>query len=72
MPGLSGLDVARELASIRPSLPVVISSGYITDELRGQAREAGVRGLLEKQNTFEELGSMVGRILSLETAHKGD
>jgi PAS domain S-box-containing protein len=28
MPGLSGTDVARELARIRPGLPVVLTSGY--------------------------------------------
>jgi PAS domain S-box-containing protein len=64
MPQCSGLDVAEQLHDIRPELPVVISSGYITEELRRHARDAGVRGLLEKQNTFEELGSLVGRILS--------
>ena len=64
MPECSGLDVAHELHDIRPELPVVISSGYITEELRAQARDAGVRGMLEKQNTFEELGGLVGRILS--------
>ena len=64
MPACSGLDVARELAGIRPGLPVVISSGYITDELRAEALDAGVRGLLEKQNTFEELGKLVAQILA--------
>jgi signal transduction histidine kinase len=64
MPGFSGLDVARELAAIRPALPVVISSGYITEDLRTQARQAGARGLLEKQNTFQELSSLVGRIFA--------
>jgi PAS domain S-box-containing protein len=63
MPECSGLDLARELARVRPGLPVVVSSGYITDELRFQARGAGVRGLLEKQNTFEELGTMLASIL---------
>jgi PAS domain S-box-containing protein len=71
MPECSGLDVAHELAGIKPGLPVVISSGYITDELRNEAREAGVRGLLEKQNTFQELSRLVGRILSQETVAKG-
>ncbi len=28
MPGLSGLDLARELRSCRPDLPVLIISGY--------------------------------------------
>jgi PAS domain S-box-containing protein len=68
MPKLSGLDVARELARIRPQLPVVISSGYITEELRGQARAVGIRSLLEKQNTFEDLSTLVGSILSKESA----
>ena len=64
MPDCSGLEVAHELAGIRPELPVVISSGYITDELRAEALNAGVRGLLEKQNTFEELGKLVAQILA--------
>jgi PAS domain S-box-containing protein len=63
MPGSSGIELARELSRIRPDLPVVLSSGYITDELRTEAREVGVRGLLEKENTFEELGSLVARLL---------
>jgi len=65
MPECSGLDLAQELSRIRPELPVVISSGYITDELRALARDAGVRGLLEKQNTFEELCGLVARVLAL-------
>ena len=63
MPDVSGLDLARELARIRPRLPVVISSGYITQELRDDAHQAGVRGLLEKQNTFQDLSQLVGALL---------
>lgn len=63
MPGRSGLEVAREVALIQPGLPVVISSGLITDELRDQARAAGVRTLLEKENAFRELAPLVGRLL---------
>ncbi len=64
MPECSGLDVAQALASIRPGLPVAISSGYITAELRALAQEAGVRGLLEKENTFEELCGLIADILA--------
>jgi len=63
MPGFSGVDVVREVARIRPDLPVAISSGYISDELRGQARALGVRGLLHKENTVEELAALVQRAL---------
>lgn len=59
MPVLSGLQVAAELARIRPSLPVVISSGFVTDALREQADKAGVRAVMQKENTFEELADVL-------------
>jgi CheY-like chemotaxis protein len=64
MPELSGLDVARALAQIRPSLPVLISSGYITEPMRAQAAALGVRGLVRKENTVDELGPAVRRALA--------
>jgi CheY-like chemotaxis protein len=62
MPGMSGLDVARELARLRPDLPVVLASGYITEELRAQAPQAGVRQLIYKPSTVEELCAAVQRL----------
>ena len=70
MPECSGLDVARELARFQPQLPVLISSGYITEELRDEARLAGVRGLLEKQNIFEDISGLLARILSQDAGPK--
>jgi CheY-like chemotaxis protein len=64
MPGYSGLDVALALREVRPDLPVVISSGYITEELQAQAAAAGVRSLMRKQNTMEELLRLVRKILA--------
>jgi PAS domain S-box-containing protein len=63
MPELSGLELAREAARLRPGLPVVISSGFISDELRLQAQAAGVRHLLAKEYTLEQLGALVQRAL---------
>jgi DNA-binding NtrC family response regulator len=37
----SGLDLARELARRHPGLPVVIASGYASDELRSGAVRKG-------------------------------
>ncbi|MBC7732347.1 MAG: transporter substrate-binding domain-containing protein [Bacteriovorax sp.] len=59
MPNLSGLDVVRVLAGIRPGLPVVISSGYVSDDLRASAAELGVRAVMQKERTIEELGAVV-------------
>ncbi len=59
MPGRTGLDVARELAAIRPDLPVVISTGFASDELRAQAARLGVRAVMQKEHTLEELGAVL-------------
>jgi len=67
MPGLSGLDVAREVASIRPGLPVAISSGLITDELHDEARRMGILAVIEKENAFREIVPQVARLLTLAT-----
>lgn len=63
MPQESGIDVAHAVAKIRPSLPVVITSGYITDELRDRATNAGVRHLLYKPNTLEEMATAIAKLL---------
>ncbi len=55
MPRLSGLDVARALKEIRPDLPVVMASGSITDQVRVDALAAGVRAMLDKPFTIDQL-----------------
>lgn len=63
MPVLTGLDVVRALAGIRPALPTVLTSGLVSDELRAQAHALGVCEVLEKQNTLEELAAALKRAL---------
>jgi CheY-like chemotaxis protein len=64
MPELSGLDVARALQRIRADLPVIISSGNLPDQLQNEARQAGVRALVHKQYTLEELGAVIHWVLA--------
>ncbi|MDO9285110.1 MAG: CHASE domain-containing protein [Aquabacterium sp.] len=64
MPELSGLDLALELQRVRPGLPVVISTGYVTESLRQQARQAGVRQVLQKEYTLEQLAAVVHEALA--------
>jgi CheY-like chemotaxis protein len=61
MPGMSGLEVAAALREIRADLPVVLVSGYITEELRREAPAAGVRELIYKPDTVEALCEAVAR-----------
>jgi PAS domain S-box-containing protein len=39
MPGLSGLDLARQLRALRPELPVVLASGYSEEIIHGATAE---------------------------------
>ena len=64
MPGSSGIDVARELARLRADLPVLITSGLVTDGLREQARQAGIRAVMQKENSLEELVPLIRRVLT--------
>jgi DNA-binding NarL/FixJ family response regulator len=68
MPGSSGLVLAAEVARLRPQLPVVIASGYLSDELSRGAAGLGVRHLMQKQNLFDELVPLVLRILGARSA----
>jgi signal transduction histidine kinase/CheY-like chemotaxis protein len=63
MPGLSGLEVAREVAALRPGLPIAICSGLITDELCDEARRAGILAVIEKEDAFREIVPQVARLL---------
>ena len=64
MPSSSGLDLAVQLARSHPTLPIVIISGYVSNELVRGAEQVGVRHLLQKQDLFEELTPLVQRVLS--------
>jgi PAS domain S-box-containing protein len=54
MPGMSGLDVARQVRAIRADLPVAVASGFIDEELRAQADGAGVVKLIFKADAAED------------------
>ena len=68
MPGMSGLTLAREIKSLRPALSVAIASGYISDELRELAPQAGVSELIYKPNTVEELCRSIERLVERDAA----
>jgi PAS domain S-box-containing protein len=64
MPALSGLDLALQVAQLRPNLPVIISSGFVSDAMRADVLRAGVRHVLQKEYTLEQLGDAVHRALT--------
>jgi PAS domain S-box-containing protein len=62
MPGMSGLDVAREARDIRSDLPIAVASGFVDEKLQAMAEAAGVRELIFKANVTEEFCNTVARL----------
>jgi PAS domain S-box-containing protein len=64
MPGMSGSELAAQIKKLSPATPVVMTSGYVRNEDRETALEAGIRELVLKPNTVEELGGLLHRLLA--------
>ncbi len=66
MPRMSGLALAKQVLAIRADVPVIVASGFVSDELRSQAEAAGVKHVVYKPSTVEELADVVHQLLSNE------
>ena len=62
MPHMSGLDLAAALQRLRPRMPVVISSGFLTPALIDGA-EAVHAVLLKKEECYERLAPLAAEVL---------
>jgi CheY-like chemotaxis protein/two-component sensor histidine kinase len=65
MPGLSGTDFAKQVLQLRADVPVIMTSGYVRTQDREAALHVGVRELVLKPNTVEELGGVLHKLLTL-------
>jgi PAS domain S-box-containing protein len=63
MPGMNGLELARQVLEIRPGLPVLLSSGNLDAAPSDEARRLGIRGVIAKPHSLEELAGRVREIL---------
>ncbi len=68
MPGMTGIDLAREIMSLRPSIPVIITTGFSDLVDAAIANAAGVRALLMKPITRGELARTVRKALDGQDA----
>lgn len=67
MPNMSGLTFARHLVEKRPGIPIILSTGYSAAVDERTAQEAGIREVLMKPSTREQLATLVRKVLSDRT-----
>ncbi len=48
MPGMTGLDFAREILRVRPEMPILLTSGYLRPQDEEVARRLGIREFIAK------------------------
>jgi CheY-like chemotaxis protein len=65
MPGMNGLQVAQEVRGVCPEIPIIIATGYASDELQEAVAGLGHAEILNKERTFEELGERATRAIGL-------
>ena len=63
MPEMNGMELASAIALAAPGLPIIITSGFISDEMRQQAGELRIGALLQKEYTLERLAGLVHAVL---------
>ena len=55
MPSMTGSELVRAVREVRPTLPVLLMSGFVTPALAQRAREMGVNEVLGKPLAAREL-----------------
>lgn len=63
MPGMSGLETLAALRQIDPSLPVIIASGFLDEEVAVECLSLGALAYIRKPFDLEDLFSLVQRAL---------
>jgi len=63
MPDMTGSELAREVLRIRPDIPIVLMSGYVTSSLASRARDVGVREVLSKPLVAREIARSLANVL---------
>jgi CheY-like chemotaxis protein len=64
MPGMDGVETFRQLRRVRPSLPVILSSGYVETEIRTRFSGEGPAGFIQKPYRANELLEKVREVIA--------
>jgi len=69
MPGLSGAAFVAAVRALRPTLPVLLMSGYLSAPAVAQARAAGAAAVLGKPLSARELAAALAKVLAAPAVH---
>jgi CheY-like chemotaxis protein len=64
MPEMTGCELAREIRRIRPDIPIVLMSGYVTPSLIDRAHDLGIVDVLAKPLAERDMARSIADALS--------
>ncbi len=67
MPGLTGMQLAKEILSIRPELPIVICTGFSERLNEEQVYDLGVKGFLMKPVSKAQISETIRKLLDQQS-----
>lgn len=68
MPGMTGMNLARQMVQIRPDIPIILCTGYSTLISEEQAKVEGVREFVMKPLTQKVLAGILRRVLDQKSS----
>ncbi len=71
LPDISGLALLRTVQKLCPELPIILITGFGSEDVAVEAFRCGVRDYIKKPFTISELVARFGRALSLATPGQG-
>ncbi len=63
MPNMTGVQLARELITIRPGILIILCTGFSDENDENHARAIGIKGFLKKPVATGDLAEMVRKVL---------
>jgi DNA-binding NtrC family response regulator len=72
MPGTSGAELIRQMRAVRPTMPVLLVSGYLSAAVVQRAMEAGATEVLKKPLPAGQLAAALDRVLHARRAPQAD
>ena len=67
MPGIDGRSILRQLRILHPTLPVVVFSGFGTEEVEQEMLNQGATAFIQKAFSLNQLGSALQEVLPSPT-----
>jgi len=67
MPGMNGRSILQQLRILHPTLPVVVFSGFKTDEIEQEMLNQGATAFIQKAFSLDQLGSALQEVLPSPT-----